>query len=87
MSFKFLGKQEVPPFSTLNADIIPTPDLLASIEKHQAKIDPELVAEILKTVGMQSSDERVHKMISAMVEIQLLKIVQELKTVAPTQVN
>jgi hypothetical protein len=40
-----------------------------------------LIKNIERDVGMQSSDERVHKLISAAVEIQLLKILEEIKSV------
>lgn len=44
--------QEVPPFSTLNSDVVPTPEFLESVEKHQAKFDTELIADIWKECGV-----------------------------------
>ena len=73
----------MPPFSSLNADVIPTSSFLESLETYQPKFDPELIKEIWKSIGMQTSDERLFKLGSAMLEIQMLKIIQELRTVAP----
>lgn len=70
---------EVPPYSTLNADVIPTKDFVESIDKHVSKIDTDLIRDIWKTIGVQTSDERVLKVASAMMEAQMLKIVSELK--------
>jgi hypothetical protein len=42
-----------------------------------------LIKEIWKTIGLQTSDERLFKLGSAMLEIQMLKIIQELRAVAP----
>ena len=74
---------EVPPFSTLNSDVIPQPELLEQVDVHQAKFDPDLIKELWKTIGLQTSDERVLKTASALLEMQMLKIIQELKSVAP----
>lgn len=79
----YLGNLEMPPFSSLNADVIPTSSFLESLETYQPKFDPELIKEIWKSIGMQTSDERLFKLGSAMLEIQMLKIIQELRTVAP----
>ena len=77
----------MPPFSSLNADVIPTPRFIETLETHQPKFDPELIKEIWKTIGLQTSDERLFKFGSAMLEIQMLKIIQELRAVAPQQLN
>lgn len=63
------GNLEMPPFSSLNADVIPTPRFIESLETHQPKFDPELIKEIWKTIGLQTSDERLFKLGSAMLEI------------------
>ena len=60
---------EVPPYSTLNADVIPREDFINSVEKHMPKIDLDLIKEIWRTIGVQSCDERVYKIASAMMEI------------------
>ena len=75
------GLHEVPPYSTLNADVIPTEDFLNTVEKHMPKVDTDLIKDIWKTIGVQTSDERVLKVASSMLEIQMLKIVAELKSV------
>jgi hypothetical protein len=77
------GNLEIPPFSSLNADVIPKAALLDAVDKHQPKIDTELIKEIWRTIGLQSSDERVYKLASAMMEVQMLKIISELRAVAP----
>jgi len=43
---------EVPPYSTLNADVIPTKDFVESIDKHVSKIDTDLIRDIWKTIGV-----------------------------------
>lgn len=43
---------EVPPYSTLNADVIPTIDFIESIDKHVSKIDTDLIRDIWKTIGV-----------------------------------
>lgn len=53
-----------------------------SVEKHVPKIDPDLIKDIWRTIGVQSADERVYKVASAMMEIQMLKIIGELKSVS-----
>jgi len=40
-----------------------------------------LIERLMQQVGMHSSDERVYKMISVMVEAQLCKILNEVKNV------
>lgn len=60
--------------------MIPGEDLINSVERHVPKIDPELIKDIWRTIGVQSADERVYKVASAMMEIQMLKIVNELKS-------
>ena len=62
------GLNEVPPFSTLNADIIPREDFIGSIERHMPKIETDLIKDIWRTIGVQSCDERVYKVASAMME-------------------
>ena len=76
-----------PQFSTLNSDVIPTPDFLGSLDKHQAKFDLELIKQIWEGIGLQTSDDRLYKLASAMLEMQMLKIIQELKSIAPHTVN
>lgn len=66
---------ELPQFSTLNQDVIPNPDLLAELDAHQPKFDIELIQEIFKTIGVQTIDERVLKFASALLEMQMLKII------------
>ena len=46
------------------------------------KIDPDLIREIWKTIGVKSCDERVYKVASVMMEQQMLRIIQELKLVS-----
>ena len=82
-----LGNLDLPPFSSLNADVIPKASFLESLDKHQPKFDPELIKEIWKTVGVQTSDERLFKLASSMLEVQMLKIITELRAVAPKQLN
>jgi hypothetical protein len=41
----------------------------------------ELIESLMREVGMQSSDERVYKMISIVAEAQLCKILNEVKIV------
>ena len=48
------GIVEVPPYSTLNADVIPREDFINSVEKHMPKIDPDLIKDIWRTIGVQS---------------------------------
>ena len=78
---------DVPQFSTLNADVIPTPPFLEALDSHQPKFDPDLIKEIWKSIGLQTSDDRLYKLASSMLEIQLLKIITEIKSVAPQQPN
>ena len=76
-------QMDVPQFSTLNADVIPTPPFLEALDSHQPKFDPDLIKEIWKSIGLQTSDDRLYKLASSMLEIQLLKIITEIKSVAP----
>ena len=69
----------MPPFTTLNADVIPTQTLLDSIDKHQPKVPVELIEELWGTIGLQSSDQRLQKLAAAMLEMQMLKIINETK--------
>ena len=78
----FLEQEKIPSYSTLNLDVIPKPDFIQSLEKYQAKIDPELMKEMLRGVGVQTSDDRVYKMMSAMVEAKLLSILKEVRIVS-----
>lgn len=55
---------------------------MSSLDTYQAKIDPELIKEILKSQGVLTSDERVYKMMSAMLEIRLLDIIKEVRIVS-----
>ena len=71
----------MPPYSTLNADVIPREDFLETLDKHMPKIDPELIRELWRTIGLQSSDERVFKVASVLMESQMLKIIGELKMI------
>ena len=79
--------RDVPNYSTLNADVIPREDFLGQLDKHMPKIDTELIKDIFKTIGVQSRDERVYKVASAMMEMQMLKIVSELKMVQASHSN
>lgn len=78
-----LGNLEIPPFSSLNTDVIPKSELLEAVDKHQPKIDTDLIKDIWRTIGLQTSDERIYKVASAMMEVQMLKIITELRAVAP----
>jgi len=49
--------------------VIPKQQFLESLEKHQPKFDPELIKEVWKTIGLQTTDERLYKLGSAMLEI------------------
>ncbi len=70
---------ELPPFTTLNADVIPDQNLLESLDRHQPKLSTEVVEELWSTIGLKSQDTRLHKLASSMFEIQMLKIVNEMK--------
>ena len=61
--------------------MIPDRDFLTTIEDYQPKVSLELVERLMQQVGMHSSDQHVHKMISVMVEAQLCKILNEVKSV------
>ena len=73
---------ELPPFTTLNADVIPEQNLLESLDRHQPKLSTEVVEELWSSIGLKSQDARLHKLASAVFEIQMLKIVNEMKQVA-----
>ncbi|CDW72598.1 UNKNOWN [Stylonychia lemnae] len=45
------------------------------------QINIEMIQKIMNQVGMITPDERVHKLISVIVEAQLLKIIEEVKCV------
>ena len=89
--FTLLENLEVPQFTTLNADVIPHSELLAELETYQPKIDPHLIEELWRSVGLQTSDKRLLAVASAMVEQKLLQIIGEVKcvntTVGPRQQN
>ena len=61
--------------------MIPQSELLQSLESYQPKIDPKLVEEIWRTIGLQVTDRRLLAVASAMLESQMLKIVSEVKCV------
>ncbi len=74
--------------STLNADIIPDHEFLDKIEGYQQKVyaspyllqfSLDLLQQLCASVGFQSTDERVYKLISIVAEIQLCKILAEVK--------
>ena len=44
-------------------------DFLGQLDKHMPKIDTELIKDLWKTIGVQTSDERVYKVASAMMEM------------------
>lgn len=75
---------KVPAYSTLNLDVLPTPGFLTSLETYQAKVDPELLKEMVKSAGMSTSDDRVYKMLAAMIEIKLLQLLKEVRNVSAT---
>ena len=45
-------KKEVPPYSTLNADVIPREEFLDGLNKHMPKFDTELIKEVWRTIGV-----------------------------------
>jgi len=61
--------------------VIPREDFLESIDKHMPKVDTELIKDIWRTIGLQTSDERVYKLASVLMESQMLKIISELKMI------
>lgn len=71
----------MPTFSTLNADVIPREDYLDTLDKHMPKIDIDLIKDIWRSIGLQSSDERVYKVASVMLENQMIKVIGELKMI------
>ena len=75
----------MPTFSTLNTDVLPREDYLETLDKHMPKIDTELIKDIWRTIGLQSSDERVYKVASVMLENQMLKVIGELKMINAQQ--
>ena len=64
--------------------MLPTPPFLQSLDNYQAKIDPELLKEMVKSAGMTTADERVYKMLAAMVEMKLLDLLKEVRNVSAT---
>mmetsp|Transcript_40694 Transcript_40694/g.29962 ORF Transcript_40694/g.29962 Transcript_40694/m.29962 type:complete len:87 (+) Transcript_40694:22-282(+) len=66
-------------YSTLNSEIIPDPGFLSALESYQPKFSLDLIRQLSAQVGLQSSDERVYKCLSAMIEIQLCKVLEEVK--------
>jgi hypothetical protein len=83
-AYSFEGDTKVPAYSTLNLDVLPTPTFLQSLDNYQAKIDPELLKEMVKSAGMTTADERVYKMLAAMVEMKLLDLLKEVRNVSAT---
>ena len=41
-----------PQFSTLNSDVIPSPEFLESLDNHQAKFDLDLIKQIWEGIGL-----------------------------------
>jgi hypothetical protein len=70
---------EVPQFTTLNADTLPKGKLLEALDDHQPKFDSDLLEALLRESGAQICDARVLKVVSCMMESQMLKIVHEMK--------
>eukprot|EP00347_Sterkiella_histriomuscorum_P022515 403338199 len=81
MAQNFLQQNRASNYSTLNNDVIPDKNFIETVEDYQPKINMELIKKIMNEVGMQSPDERVYKLISVIVEAQLLKIIEEVKQV------
>ena len=77
-----IENEKTPAYSTLNLDVLPQPSFVSSLDSYQAKIDPELIKEILKSQGVHTSDDRVYKVMSAMLEIKLLGIIKEVRIVS-----
>lgn len=84
MTFLFCltESEKTPAYSTLNLDVLPTPNFTTSLDKYQAKIDPELLKEILRASGVHTEDDRVYKVMSAMLEIRLLEVIKEVRIVS-----
>ena len=62
--------------------MIPQPDFLRLLDEHQPKIDLQVIEHLWRSAGVRTPDERVLKAASVMLEMQMAKIVQELKIVA-----
>lgn len=75
----------MPQLSTLNADVIPSSSFLAAVEQHQPKVSPDLIKQIWESEGLSVSDGRILTAASVMMEAQMLKIISEMKQVAPVQ--
>ena len=60
---------EIPQFSTLNADVIPSASLLEHLEQHQPKVSPDLIKQIWQSQGVNVSDNRILTAASCMLEI------------------
>ena len=73
----------MPQLSTLNADVIPSSSFLAAVEQHQPKVSPDLIKQIWESEGLSVSDGRILTAASVMMEAQMLKIISEMKQVAP----
>ena len=54
---------------------------MEAVDKHQPKLPIEIIEELWSTIGLHSSDQRLHKLASAMFEMQMLKIINEMKHV------
>ena len=63
-------------------DVLPNPNFINSLDAYQAKIDPELLKEILRSSGVDTADDRVYKVMSAMLELKLLDIIKEVRIVS-----
>ena len=72
---------ELPQFTTLNADVVPTNELLDKLERHQPKISTDLIRKLMAEVGVHTQDERIYTLASVVLESQMLKIVSEMKAV------
>lgn len=84
MTFLFceIENEKTPAYSTLNLDVLPSPSFVNSLDAYQAKIDPELIKEILRASGVHTADDRVYKVMSAMLEMRLLGIIKEVRIVS-----
>lgn len=66
-----------PQFSTLNMDVIPDNEYLKSLEHYEPQFDTAMLKELCKRAGMKTTDDRVYKMISVMMEDKLVTILDE----------
>ena len=77
-----IESEKTPAYSTLNLDVLPQPSFVNSLDSYHAKIDPELLKEILRASGVNTSDDRVYKIMSGMLEMRLLEIIKEVRIVS-----